>query len=541
MPIYSLSDLHPIYEHTAKEMSPTKVAAYPLVARTIYWAMRIDGELKNGGIAQLIWNLHESYDYEVLYKALEEIGAKKAQKLLQKGVDYIYKTEKRQAAFFAKGPFGAAKPLQKITDNYYNLAPSVSAQLLEYVEDKWSDKVFQKLVKELDLTSILKVEFTTEEVFDAVYEANIRLLQQMLAAGLDPNIKNDRGTTLLMECLGNSSSPNQRKKITKLLVETGADIEATNEHGETVLNSICSYGGNRIYLQCLVELGSDIEHKGLAGRTPVFGLIQRAKNLEYFISIGANVHYKTANGFTPFSSALSGVKVWTENTTNQFKEEFITAFKESIQVLLDNGVGFSTEPVGQFKETELSYLTGDTPFMKKMMEHPSFKEVPEWTMEKGPWTALHQASQAGHTASLRTLLEAGMNPNGIVAFADLEKLVFAGAKPLDLARNKSVEKLLLEYGAEKGVPTSYALYLKTRGTYPKKLAAIIASAQDCSLEEGVTIVENLPKKEGEHVEWDKENNLSVYKESLLQTYSSKEEAQKIITSLTTLNIRAQIV
>lgn len=52
MPIYSVSDLYSVYEDTAKEMSPTKVDIYPVV-------MRIDGELKNGGGAQLIWTLHE--------------------------------------------------------------------------------------------------------------------------------------------------------------------------------------------------------------------------------------------------------------------------------------------------------------------------------------------------------------------------------------------------------------------------------------------------------------------------------------------------
>ena len=541
MPIYSVADLYPVYEQTAKEMSPTKVDAYPVVMRTIYWVMRIDGELKNGGVAQLIWNLHESYDYEVLYAALEEIGAKKARKLVQKGVDYIYKTEKRKDLFFKNGPFGAAKPLQKITNDYYNLAPSVSAQLLEYVEAKWSNKAFKKLVKALKLEHILKVEFTAKEAFDAVSEADMRLLQQMLAGGLDPNLRNDRGRTLLMECLGNSSSPTQRQKITKLLVKAGADLEAKSDHGETVFNVICSYGGNLSYLKCLIALGSNIEEEGIGGRTPVFGLTRRAKNLQYLITEGANVHYKTANGFTPFGEALSSIGTWTANTTNQFKGEFITSFKESVQVLLDNGVGFSTEPVDWSRTTELSYLTGDTPFLKQMMEHPSFKQVPEWTIEKGAWTAMHQASQAGHLASLRVLLEAGLSPNVMVEASDLEKLVFAGAKPLDVAKNKQIEKLLLEYGAEKGTPFFYAVYLKTRGAHPQKLASLIASIQDSSLEESLAVVENLPKKEGETIEWDEDNNLSVYKEILLQTYSSKAAAEEIVNTLSTLKVRAQIV
>lgn len=112
---------------------------------------------------------------------------------------------------------------------------------------------------------------------------------------------------------------------------------------------------------------------------------------------------------------------------------------------------------------------------------------------------------------------------------------------MDVARNKDIEQLLLEYGAEKGTPLFYAVYLKTRGTHPQKLASLIADLPNSSLEEGLATVEQLPKKEGKTIEWDEDNNLSIYKEILLQTYPSKAAAQTIVKTLSTLKVLAQIV
>lgn len=538
MPIYSLSDIYPIYEDTYNQIKPSNIETYPKVAATIYLVMRIDGEIQNGGVAQLIWNLHETYDYEHLYEALKTIGSLKGYTIVKKAVDYIYKTEKRKDAFFAKGPFGAAKPLQKLTDDYYNLSPSVSAQLLAYVEANWNDKDLKKLVKQLKLEDILKVSFTDEEVFDAVRDANLNLLESMIAAGLDVNIQDKYENNLITICLKRSDKTTARIKMVKRLAEAGTQLD-TPEQG--VLNSISFYGGRLEYLKCLVDLGAGLEIEGVRGRTTVFNLVKKYKNLQYFIDLGVDIHLKTEDGFTPLGYALSDLGQWIDDKNHRFRHEYIPELENSIKLLLKHGARLSETPVYWFNRTELSYVTGDLKLLKLLAKEASFKKIPEFTTEKGVWTALHEASKEGNVNSLKFLLEQGMHPNAILEKENLKREVFAGATPLDLAKDKKTVDLLHQYGAKKGTPLYRALYLKTKGTNTKTLTALIAKTKDISVKEATKLVQELPNKEGKTIEWDENDNLIQYKELLLSTFDTKEAAKEMLEELKKLEVVTAIL
>lgn len=538
MPIYSLSDLYPIYEDTYDKIKPSNVDTYPKVAATIYLIMRIDGEIKNGGVAQLIWNLHESYDYESLYAALKRIDSNQGYQIVKKAVDYIYKTEKRKDAFFAGGPFGAAKPLQKLTNDYYNLSPSVSAELLAYVEKEWKDKTFKKLVKKLKLEDILKVSFTDEQVFDAIDEANLKLLESMLAAGFDVNLQDKHGRNLITKCFGYSDKIKVRVKIVKRLVEAGALVDAGKRGA---LNSISYYGGRLDYLKCLVKLGAETEREGVRGQTTVFNLVKKHKNLEYFIGLGVNIHHKTTDGFTPLGYALSDLGQWIDNKEHSFRHEYIPELEKAIKILFQHGATLSETAITWFKRTELSYVTGDLKLLKLLSKEASFKTIPEFTTPKGTWTALHQTSKDGNTKSLKFLLEQGISPNLILEVEDLEKEVFAGATPLDVAKDKKTVNLLAKYNAEKGIPFYHALYLKNKGSKTKALTELIAKTQQIPLKEASKLVEELPNEEGKTLEWDENDNIIRYKELLLTTFENKEAAQEILEELKSLNVITKLL
>lgn len=542
MPIYSISDLQPIYEDTYDKIKPSNIDNYPKVAATIYWIMQIDGEIKNGGVAQLIWNLKEKYDYKHLYSALERIGSEKGKKIVKKAVDYIYKTEKRKEAFFAKGPFGAAKPLQDLSDYYYNLSPSVSAQLLTYVEEQWSDKDLKKLVKKLQLEDILKITFTNEQVFEAIREANLKLLESMIAAGLDVNIQDRHGKNLIMQCFDYSNKTKARVEIVKRLAEAGTLID-TEERG--ALNSITYYGGQPEYVTCLVELGAEIERAEIRGRTTVFDLVKKHKNLQYFIDLGVNIHYKTADGYTPLGYALAELGRWIDDKEHAFRHEYIPELEASINILLQHGATLSETPnketVIWVERTELSYVTGDLKLLKLLSKEASFKKIPEFTKAKGVWSAMHQASKDGNIASLKFLLEQGISPNLILEKEDLGKDVFAGTTPLDLAKDEPTAALLTKYKAEKGIPLYHALYLKTRGSKTEALTTLVSKIQKISLEEASQLVQNLPKEEGNTLEWDENDNIIRYKELLLATFADREAAQGLLEELQTLDVITKLL
>lgn len=538
MPIYSLSDIYPIYEDSYNKIKPSNIDIYPKVAAIVYLIMRIDGELKNGGVAQLIWNLHETYDYEHLYEALKTIGSLKGATIIKKAVDYIYKTEKRKDTFFANGPFGAAKPLQKLTDDYYNLSPSVSAQLLEYVEASWEDKDFKKLIKKLKLENILKVNFTEEEVFDAVDDANLSLLESMITAGLDVNVKDKYNKNLVVRCFARSDKQKARVNMVKRLVEAGTLLDIP-ENG--ALNSISFYGGRLEYLKCLVDLGAGLEIEGVRGRTTVFNLVKKYKNLQYFIDLGVDIHLKTEDGFTPLGYALSDLGQWIDDKEHRFRHEYIPELEQSIQLLLQHGAKLSETSITWFKRTELSYITGDLKLLKLLAKEASFKQIPEFTTLKGAWTALHQASKEGNLKSLKFLLEEGMHPNLSLEKEDLGREVFAGATPLDVAKDKKTKDLLIQYGAEKGTPLYHALYLKTKGTKTTALTTLIANAKSISVKDAAKLVQELPNKEGKTLEWDENDNLIRYKELLLSTFATKEAANEILEELKKLEVVTAIL
>jgi len=66
----------------------------------------------------------------------------------------------------------------------------------------------------------------------AAYTNNLSEVKNVLAAGADPNYRNQHGSTPLMLAIENSYG---RNEVALLLIEKGADLNLTNEDGETAL------------------------------------------------------------------------------------------------------------------------------------------------------------------------------------------------------------------------------------------------------------------------------------------------------------------
>ena len=62
-------------------------------------------------------------------------------------------------------------------------------------------------------------------IFDAVQRGNIEAIKQHLASGTNVNLKNDGGSTPLIE-----ASRKGHKEIAKLLIENGADVNCKLEY-----------------------------------------------------------------------------------------------------------------------------------------------------------------------------------------------------------------------------------------------------------------------------------------------------------------------
>ncbi len=92
--------------------------------------------------------------------------------------------------------------------------------------------------------------------------------------------------------------------VVKYLVAHGADVNAKNQFGNTLLHKASEYG----YLdgmKCLVELGADVEAKNGGGNTPLhkaseYGHLDVVK---YLVAYGADVKAKDNYGRTPLHRA----------------------------------------------------------------------------------------------------------------------------------------------------------------------------------------------------------------------------------------------
>ncbi len=114
----------------------------------------------------------------------------------------------------------------------------------------------------------------------AADKADVRLMKALLELGADPFLPNVEGTTPLMAAAGlgttapleEAGTEEEALEATKLLLELGADINAVDDNGETVMHG-AAYGSFPTVVQLLAEEQADSEiwrQTNKHGWTPLF-------------------------------------------------------------------------------------------------------------------------------------------------------------------------------------------------------------------------------------------------------------------------------
>ena len=117
----------------------------------------------------------------------------------------------------------------------------------------------------------------TGAVEEAASRAGAKIMRMLLAAGADPHLTTDDGTTPLMVAAGlgrSTYTPREPRGIRSpgaeravgLLLSAGADIGAVNEAGFTALHGAAFRGLNEV-IEHLVAHGADIDARDFRGRT----------------------------------------------------------------------------------------------------------------------------------------------------------------------------------------------------------------------------------------------------------------------------------
>ncbi|KAI0420564.1 hypothetical protein F5X98DRAFT_11335 [Xylaria grammica] len=123
----------------------------------------------------------------------------------------------------------------------------------------------------------------------------------LFARRYDINTKGPDGKTILI-----SASESKYSVMVKVLLEMGADIEATDEGGRGPLRMAVSYRNTEV-LELLLRAGANLEAANAKGQTPLWIASSRgrAKGLELLLKAGANLEAANANGQTPLWIASS--------------------------------------------------------------------------------------------------------------------------------------------------------------------------------------------------------------------------------------------
>lgn len=122
------------------------------------------------------------------------------------------------------------------------------------------------------------------------FPERVALMEILLQAGADPNIKDGKAQTVLHHAAASSVGFDHGTKIIALMVKYKADINATDYKGDTPLHIACDNylrGYNTKNLAAVIDAGADTARKNSKGQTALETLIAARKTAEEKESICA--------------------------------------------------------------------------------------------------------------------------------------------------------------------------------------------------------------------------------------------------------------
>jgi ankyrin repeat protein len=144
-------------------------------------------------------------------------------------------------------------------------------------------------------------------VFLAAAESLIGLL---VAAGADPNAANAEGTTPLMECLHvNQEARPARLRRLQAFLAAGAKADVRDTQGKTALHRAGKCSNAEPEVRALIEAGADVNARDAHGRTPLMlladaaGVYENLPAVQALIAAGADVNTRDHGGMTVLAHA----------------------------------------------------------------------------------------------------------------------------------------------------------------------------------------------------------------------------------------------
>jgi ankyrin repeat protein len=238
----------------------------------------------------------------------------------------------------------------------------------------------------------------SDEYYAAIRANDLPGVEALLKRSADPNAKDARGVTPLMQA-AIVGSP----RAMQLLLDSGADPNLATSSGSTALMFAVT---DATKVNMLIDRGANVNATTKSGRTPLTlaALSENSSGIVRLLLVkGADVKVVDAAKSTALHQAASG------NDT------------ESIRQLLDAGLDVNAVNFAGFTPLILSAAQGNLAAVKLLLDRGaqvnavsgdgSFQKVKAGTIALGNFTPLLLAAPYGSTAVINTLLEAGANVN----------------------------------------------------------------------------------------------------------------------------------
>jgi ankyrin repeat protein len=301
------------------------------------------------------------------------------------------------------------------------------------------------LLAALSFFMVADIDPGPELLAKAARSGNMKAAEDLLEAGVNPNVPDQYGSTALYH----AASMNQLDAVT-LLLKYRADPNLTNLHKSTPLQRAADLGNSRM-ASTLISAGADVNAKGPEGRTALFFAGGRRLDLlQLLIEKGADVNVRDAEGDSPLDEAVwigsldatavllaHGAHLNEPQTTSGATPineaayrghanvvRYLLQFHPDLAVPDKRGYGPLDNAVRMGKEdcAQLLIPLASGPFEKPMEAAIRKKEalVTEALLRRGVdvnaplpsgVTPLTTAASAGSTEIVRTLLKNGADPN----------------------------------------------------------------------------------------------------------------------------------
>ena len=254
---------------------------------------------------------------------------------------------------------------------------------LMYAVENWHLEIVEALLNaNADLN--IRNEDGWTALMSACPNGNAEVVEVLLKGGADPNIQDKDGWTALMSACRKGHS-----KVVEVLLKGGADPDIREKDGGTALMSACRRGHLKV-IEVLLEGGADPDIKEKDGWTALMAACQKGhlKVVEILLEAGANPNIQDEDGFTALMSACQNGHL------------------EVVKILLKRNAEPNIHGDG-WTALMSACRNGHSKVVEMLLQG---KADPNFKNEEG-WTALMTASENGHSQVVEVLLEGGADPN----------------------------------------------------------------------------------------------------------------------------------